>query len=188
MHPIRAHFQRMVPLSDHDWTVFASKLTHRVLPKNALLLKRNSIENHLSFVEQGVIRYVLLQEETDLTFAFVFEGEFVTAYDSFLTRMPSAYHLQTLTPTVLWQLHYNDLQDIYRETTIGNTIGRLAAEALFIKKAKRELSLLNNSPTERYLKLFEERPDLLQRIPLKYIAAYIGITPQALSRIRKRIS
>ena len=62
------------------------------------------------------------------------------------------------------------------------------AEKMFLLKSKRELSLLNKSAEERYLNLFTERPILLQQIPLKYIASYIGVTPQALSRIRKRIS
>ena len=88
----------------------------------------------------------------------------------------------------MWSVSFNDLQLIYAETNIGNTIGRLASEDLFVKKSKREVSLLNLSAEERYLNLFKEQPHLLIHIPLKYIASYIGITPQALSRIRKRIS
>lgn len=80
------------------------------------------------------------------------------------------------------------MQEIYKETQIGNTIGRQASEELFLKKSQRELSLLNETAEQRYLKLFSEQPELIKEIPLKYIASYIGITPQALSRIRKRIS
>jgi DNA-binding MarR family transcriptional regulator len=70
---------------------------------------------------------------------------------------------------------------------MGNLFGRLAAESLFLEKSKRELSLLTNTPEQRYLNLFTEHPELIRKIPLKYIASYIGVTPQALSRIRKRI-
>jgi hypothetical protein len=83
---------------------------------------------------------------------------------------------------------YNDLQEIYRETEVGNLIGRQAGEDLFLKKSKRELSLLDDTAEQRYLNLFTEQPHLIKQIPLKYIASYIGITPQALSRIRGRIS
>lgn len=96
--------------------------------------------------------------------------------------------METLTKTTLWQLTYDDLQAIYDETEIGNAIGRQASEDLFLKKSKRELSLLNETAEQRYLNLFTEQPKLIEKIPLKYIASYIGITPQALSRIRKRIS
>ena len=83
---------------------------------------------------------------------------------------------------------YNDLQKIYDETEIGNKIGRLASEDLFLKKSKRELSLLTETAEQRYLNLFSEQLHLLKQVPLKYIASYIGITPQSLSRIRKRIT
>ena len=77
---------------------------------------------------------------------------------------------------------------IYNETKVGNILGRKSAEDLFLKKSNRELSFLTQTAEQRYLNLFTEQPLLLKHIPLKYIASYIGITPQALSRIRKRIS
>src|SRR5690606_6317727 len=106
----------------------------------------------------------------------------------FLTRMPSTYNVQTLSETHLWQLSYEDLQEVYQKTGTGNLLGRKASEGLFLKKQKRELALLQLSAEERYVNLFRERPEVIRQIPLKYIASYIGITPQALSRIRKRIS
>lgn len=135
----------------------------------------------------GIVRYYIPKLENELTFTFVFSNSFVSGYDSFLTRKPSTFHIETLTNTILWRLSYIDLQTIYNETKIGNLIGRQASESLFLKKSKRELSLLNETAEQRYLNLFTEQPHLIQQIPLKYIASYIGVTPQALSRIRKRI-
>jgi len=84
-------------------------------------------------------------------------------------------------------ISYEDLQLVYRSTQIGNLVGRLIAERLFLIKSSREQNLLNLSAEERYLRLFKERPELLKVIPLKYISSYIGVTAQALSRIRKRL-
>ena len=167
--------------------LFSSKLIRQVFPKNTVLLKTGNPEYYLSFVEEGIIRFFIPKEENDLTFAFVFSNSFVSGYDSFLTQKQSTYTIQTLTKTVLWRITYEDLQLIYEQTEIGNTIGRKAGEELFLKKSKREISLLNETAEERYLNLFTEQPHLIKNIPLKYIASYIGITPQALSRIRKRI-
>ena len=89
---------------------------------------------------------------------------------------------------MLWRITFDDLQDIYKTTDCGQIIGRKTAENLFLIKVKREQSLLNESAEERYLKLFTEQPHLIKEIPLKFLASYIGITPQALNRIRKRIS
>ncbi|ELR72881.1 cAMP-binding protein [Fulvivirga imtechensis AK7] len=187
MDKIREIFESVVKQSDADWQVFSSKLVRREYPKKTLLLKTGETEKHLSFIEKGIVRFFMPREENDLTTAFIFENEFFSAYDSFLTQTPAIYQVETLTDATVWHITHADLQEIYERTSVGNRIGRHAAENLFLKKTKRELSLLNDSAEERYLKLFTERPELIRHIPLKYIASYIGITPQALSRIRRRV-
>jgi len=188
MNEIRNYFENMVDLSDNDWNFFSSKLIKRVFDKNSIILLLNQKEDFLSFVEKGVVRKYVPKEFDDITIDFVFAGNFVTAYDSFLTRKPSSYQIESISDTIIWSISYNDLQEIYANTEIGNTIGRLASEDQYLKKSKRELAFLTKSAEERYLDLFVEQPILLKLLPLKYIASYIGITPQALSRIRKRIS
>ncbi|OIQ17698.1 MAG: CarD family transcriptional regulator [Flavobacterium sp. MedPE-SWcel] len=188
MKQIREYFEKTFKLSDESWEFFSSKLERVEFSKKTLLLEVGQVEKHLSFMEKGIVRFYIPKEDNDLTFSFVFNSNFVSAYDSFLTQSPSLYNIETLTDTVLWQLSYNDLQEVYNQTDAGNILGRHASEELFLKKSKRELSLLNDTAEERYLNLFTEQPDLIKYIPLKYIASYIGITPQALSRIRKRIS
>jgi CRP-like cAMP-binding protein len=188
MEKIRAYFEKELNISEQDWQTFSSKLVKEDLPKMHLLLKLGETEKYLSFVEKGILRFYIPKEDNDLTFTFIFGNGFVSAYDSFLTQQPSIYNIETLTQTTIWRLSYNDLQMIYNDTEIGNTIGRKSAEELFMKKARRELSLLTQTAEQRYLNLFIEQPHLLKLIPLKYIASYIGVTPQALSRIRRRIT
>lgn len=187
MKQITTLLQSFANISGKDSAYFISKLKKVELQKKEILLAKGKTENYLSFVEEGTLRLFIPKIENDVTFGFVFKNSFVSAYDSFLTQTPSEYSIETLTPTILWRLSFDDLEDIYQNTTIGNEIGRKNAENLFLLKSKRELSLLNNTPEERYLNLFKERPELIKQIPLKYIASYIGVTPQALSRIRKRI-
>lgn len=185
---LRRHIGKSFELSEEDWLIFSSKLTRQEISRKSSLLIAGQIENYLSFIEKGIIRLYIPGDESEVTFGFSFDNEFVSAYDSFLTRTPSAYTVEALTNTVVWCLTYADLQMIYKETGAGNEVGRLASEGLFLKKSARELSLLSDTAEQRYRKLFTDRPDVIKEIPLKYIASYIGITPQALSRIRKRIS
>ena len=189
MKQIKKHIDQIATISDEDWDFFKSKLQRRTLPKKTIFLKINQIENHISFIESGVVRLFIPKEnpEKEITFGFSFKDQFVSAYDSFLTQKPSLYQLQTLTETSILSITYKDLQAVYKTTQIGDLIGRLTAERLFLIKSKREQNLLNLSAEERYLKLFKERPELLKIIPLKYISSYIGVTAQALSRIRKRL-
>ncbi len=188
MHEIKKFIDAISPMNDSDWKLFSSKLQEVKLKKNTTLLKIGKIENHLSFISKGIIRLYIPREESDLTFGFLFDNEFVTGYDSLLTQSPSEYQIETLTETILWRISNKDLQEVYEKTNNGNIIGRKMAEKMFLIKSKRELSLLSRTAEERYLDLFSDRPKLLHQIPLKYIASYIGITPQALSRIRKRIN
>ena len=186
---IKAYLDQIAAISQVDWDFFTSKLQRHVIKKKAVFLQINEIENHISFIESGVVRLFIPKENPnkEITFGFSFKDQFVSAYDSFLTQTPSAYQLQALTETTLLRMTYSDLQEVYKNTQIGNLVGRLTAERLFLLKSSREQNLLNLTAEERYLKLFKERPELLKIIPLKYISSYIGVTAQALSRIRKRV-
>lgn len=188
MEKIKQYYSEHFHISDKDWDIFASKLLKQSFSKKEIILSDGETEHYLSFIDQGIVRFYIPRENNDITFGFSFENSFVSAYDSFLTQTSSTYSVQSLADTILWRISYEDLQSVYSTTEIGNFIGRKASESLFIQKSNREISLLSNTAEERYEKLFEERPELFKQIPLKYIASYIGITPQALSRIRRRIS
>jgi CRP-like cAMP-binding protein len=186
---IKTYIDQIATVSKLDWDFFKSKLQRRIILKKTIFLKINEIENHISFIESGVVRLFLPKEnpEKETTFGFSFKNQFVSAYDSFLTQKPSLYQLQALTEISILSISYKDLQEVYQTSQIGNLIGRLTAERLFLIKSKREQNLLNLTAEERYLNLFKERPELIKVIPLKYISSYIGVTAQALSRIRKRL-
>ncbi|MGY8924143.1 MAG: Crp/Fnr family transcriptional regulator [Flavobacteriales bacterium] len=190
MQQIKSYLDQIASISSSDWDFFTSKLQKRIIPKKSVFLKINEIENQISFITSGVVRLFIPKEdlEKEITFGFSFKNQFVSAYDSFLTQTPSAYQLQALSETTLLSISHSDLQLVYSTTQIGNLVGRLTAERLFLIKSKREQNLLNLTAEERYLRLFKERPELLNVIPLKYISSYIGVTAQALSRIRKRLA
>ena len=188
MERIRIFFEELVPMNDSDWSIFSSFLQPAQYAKRCPILKLGQVEKHLSFIAQGSVRLFIPGLDNDQTFGFCFENQFVSAYDSFLTQTPCHYQVEAMTDTTLWRITHADLQTVYQETSIGSTIGRLIAEQLYLMKTERERSFLTETAEDRYLALFEKRPQLLREIPLKHIASYIGVTPQALSRIRKRIS
>lgn len=190
MKNIRAYIEETVTVNDADWQLFSSKLIKREFRKKDILVEVGQVENYISFIESGIARFLIPKEEKEkeITFGFCFANEFVSAYDSFITNKPSKYQVQALTNMSIWSISYTDLQEVYQKSFVGNVIGRMSSERLFLIKSKREQSLLNETAEERYLKLFTERPNLIKEVPLKYIASYIGVTAQALSRIRKRIS
>lgn len=185
---IREYYEKIIKLQESEWNFIASHFEKQLFAKGEIITRQGETENYLFFIEKGLIRFYIPDEENELTFNFSFEKEFTCAYDSFLTRTPSEYELQALADTIAWRISFDSLQIVYSNTKAGNYLGRFASEKLFLAKSRRELSLLKYNATERYLKLFSEQPEILKYIPLKYIASYIGVTPQGLSRIRRQIS
>ncbi|MDN5216005.1 Crp/Fnr family transcriptional regulator [Fulvivirgaceae bacterium BMA12] len=185
---IRQALETLHPISERDWHVMAPLFHKRDYTKNEHILKVGEIEKYLYFIEKGILRSYVNRQYSEITLEFSFHETIFSSYDSFLQRNESLINVQAITPASLWRINYDDLQKIYSQTSVGNLIGRLAAEVLYMEKSSRELDLLTKSAEQRYLELFENQPQLIQKIPLKHIASYIGITPQALSRIRRRIS
>lgn len=187
MERLRKIIEEKIDISESDWEIILSKLQYQEIKKKDFLTSTSAIENKVYFILEGVFRLFIELPEKDVTIDFGFPNKFLSSYSSFLMQQPSVSCIQSLTTSKVIFITRNDLYDIYKETTAGEAIGRLFAEEFFRYKSKRELSFMMESPTERYLNLVKEQPQLILKIPQKYVASYIGITPQALSRIRRKI-
>jgi CRP-like cAMP-binding protein len=152
------------------------------------VLQNGQTDYHLSFLNQGLIRYFVSKNGKESTFDFVFPSSFYCHYDSFYSRKPTQFNSEAITDCEILRIHYDDLTVLFNTCEFAKDLSRIAVEKLLEKKVKRELSLLTSTAKERYLNLLKEHPKLVQEIPLKYLAPYLGIVPETLSRIRKRIS
>lgn len=188
MNDFPGYFEALNAAGEDDRKAFKALFFHETFKKGDMLLKAGQVENYLYFLENGLLRFFVIKEEKEITFDFALPGNFTAGYSSFLTRNAAPYNIQALNAVSVYRISYEDLQQVYKEHSSGEHIGRMAAEQLFIRKTERELSFLTKTAEQRYLDLLEQDPELVQLIPQKYLASYIGITPQALSRIRKRIS
>lgn len=167
---------------------FIAALKPRYFKQGEWILQPNQIENFLSFVDAGIVRYFMLADGKEITFDFAFAQSFYTAYDSFYSRKNTAIYIEAMTDCKLYSITYDALHHLYNECNTAKELGTLATEYLLNKKVRRELSLLSQTPFQRYQAILEEQPKYIQQIPLKYLASYIGVVPESLSRIRKRIS
>ncbi len=185
---LKAYYENFMQLSAQDWGFIAQHFQEKHFAKNDIITHCGEVERHLSFVEYGITRYYIPKEESDITFHFTFDREFTCAYDSLLSQTPAKYNLQALTEVKAWQISYTDLKKVYAQSQASNYLGRFIIEKLYVAQSKRTISFLKYNAKERYLNLFDEQPEIIRYVPQKYIASYIGITPQALSRIRREIS
>lgn len=184
---LKHYYQQIIKISDEDWEVLCSRLVVREFARGEKVVEIGKTENYISFVQEGVCRSFYHRNNEEHTLSFSFPGDFACAYLSFLKRSPSFLAIQALTPVVVWSISYSDMLMVYRESGVGNYIGRTIAEGLYIRSTERLISFMADSAEKRYAELLQANPELIQHIPLKYIASYIGITPQALSRIRRSI-
>lgn len=177
-----------IGIEEKDLQEFTKLLKVKTFKSGEMILQLGKTDNHLSFLSKGIVRFYVDKNGNDTTFDFIFANSFYCHYDSFYSRKPTQFYSEALTDTEILHIDYNSLNDLFTTCEFAKDLTRKAVEKLLEKKVKRELSLLTNTPTERYLNLLQEQPKLLQQIPQKYLATYLGIVPETLSRIRKRIS
>jgi len=177
-----------IPLSTSDEEVVRRLFHKKVFKKGEHLLQAGNVCRYVIFIETGLVRYYINSDGEERTNYFNKEGEFVCDYLSFLPQGPSNVNIQALEDTTIFVISFNDIQEFYREVAHGERFGRLAIEQVFVSIISQIGSLYTDSPEERYSKFLSNFRDLVQRIPQYYIASYVGIKPQSLSRIRKRIA
>ncbi|MEO0894985.1 MAG: Crp/Fnr family transcriptional regulator [Bacteroidota bacterium] len=178
-----------VALSAAAWEATKTVVRRRSYRKKAYIYQANHIWREIFFIQTGCIRhYYTLANGEDVTCDFSMEGAFLTDFLSLNQQTPSQYNYLTLEETELISFQLDDLLHLYSTFPEIERFGRLMAEKAANRVSLMAHSLLMDSPEERYKKLLEEKKDLIKRVPQKFIAHYLGIKPESLSRIRKRIS
>ncbi len=184
---LKSNFRKLMDMPPAKADVFLEGMQIRYFKKGELILEAGKTERFLSIVLDGLTRHFVLKNGEDVSFDFSFKNEFNSSYASFVQQKPSQFYIQALQPTTLASFSYDFLQNLYEKYPASNRFGRLAIEDYFVLRETRELSLLTQDASERYKNLLQKQPIYLQQIPLKYLASYLNIKPESLSRIRKQI-
>jgi len=179
--------QSVITLSPKEAEVVSTLFKRKSYRKGAFFLEDGHVCKHAGFIEKGLIRYYINDDGVEKTYEFGQENNFVCNYESFLPQAPSTKVIQSLEDSIIWQISYADLQIFYQSVRDGERFGRLVIEQVFVKLLNALGSLYIDKPEQRYMKLLEEHPELQQRVSQYHIASYVGVKPQSLSRIRKRI-
>lgn len=158
------------------------------VPKNHLLSREGQVNNYLFVVVSGLLRYYYLKDGEEICSLFIEESGISTSIDSFFTRKPSTEYIETLEPCTIARIHHDYLQKMYLQNAESNFAARVITEQFLVRSVERMLLLRKNSAEERYTAFCEQHPELLQRVPLKYIATYLGLTLETLSRVRAKMS
>ncbi len=186
---IKNYYKRLVPdLTTSDLDALEECLVVKRYQKGELIVRSGQICNNVSYINSGLTRLYYTVDGKDISIGFVGAGEYTAEYESFLTRQPAAQNIDALTEVEVIDLGYDNMQRLYSEYPSFQQFGRKMAESLFIMLNQRNTALLALTPEERYRHMIANDTRLMQQVPQYMLASYIGVTPEHLSRIRKKIS
>lgn len=157
--------------------------------KNEILLQEGKISNAYYLIESGVYRsFVNAYNGDEITTGFFDTNEILIEVSSLFQRIPTDENFQAITNGIAWKIEFETFQKLFHTIQGFREWGRAwMSHQLFISK-QRSIQMLTQSASERYINLLKERPQIIKKAPLKYIASYLGVTDTSLSRIRKEIS
>ncbi|MFL5772930.1 MAG: Crp/Fnr family transcriptional regulator [Flavisolibacter sp.] len=181
-----ASLERFHPLTEEMKERLTSITILKEFPKKTILLREGQVSHNACFVLSGLSRAYYTSDGKEITTRFMDEGYIITSWLSYYTQKPGYEFVETLEACILGCLSYNDLQQLYLDFPAFNIVGRKVAEYFFFLSEQRTQLLRKHTAEEKYQFFIQQHPDLLQRIPLKYIATYLGMNEETLSRVRKK--
>ncbi|MEM6846421.1 MAG: Crp/Fnr family transcriptional regulator [Bacteroidota bacterium] len=176
-------------LSAEELETIVSRFTQVTFQKNEYILRAGEIAHYYYFVESGFIRsYAVDTDGNDITTNFYAKAQILIDWPSFFRKAPTKEFYQALTNCVAWRLGFDEFQQLFHSIESFREGGRSRLVGSYFTLKRRSIAMITDPAKERYLQLVKEAPELVQNVPLKHIASYLGVTDTSLSRIRKEIA
>jgi CRP/FNR family transcriptional regulator, anaerobic regulatory protein len=182
------YINQILRLSEEENRALENILTYKILRKKELFAEIDKVCSKVLFFNKGYFRFYHFDSKgNEITSDFYFAPSFITSYTSLITRKPSFVNVQAMVDMEVLEVQRCDLYELYLQYPAIAQLGRLIAESVAINSEKHLFLLLNQTAEMRYRILLERNPEYVKTIPLQYIASYLGITKETLSRMRKAI-
>ena len=176
-----------MPMTKTEFHQFEPYIEIREFEKKVKVIKEGEVERYLNIIALGLVRKYLPVRNKEITIQLASEGHLIHSELSFHYRVPSRSVVETIEPSVFFSISYDSLQQLYDQSPKVERLGRLMISDLFIKKDNRYFDQLRKSTRERFLEYVRTHPQMLQRVPQKYIASYLNIKPETFSRLKHLI-
>lgn len=182
----KAFLKSQASITDADFDLMAPHIELLSFRKKEVLFDSGKICRHLYWVHSGLLRIYTLDDDKVTTLSFVEDTHFYTDFESILTQEPCIHAVDCLEPTQVLRMPYEKLLAAYDHSHRVERLGRLMVERAFTNYIRLESSINKNTPLANYEEFETANPQLIQRIPLKVMASFLRITPESLSRLRKK--
>lgn len=186
MQLVRSTIGRYVQPTDAEWALILPCWREYAFSRGAVISAAGRVEQRFYIVTKGVQRLSFPHDGNDICVGFAYNGSWSGEYASFVSRKPARFDVVALTDSVLLGIDHADLHRLFDELKVMERFGRLILEELLVGRATREVEQLSLSAEERYDRLVERSPQLLQLVPQKDIAGYLRMTPETFSRLRRK--
>ncbi len=187
-HQLKNFLEQMVRLEEGAWGAMEKVLKPAAYKKNELFLRQGQVCRQLGFICKGFVRLYYLHDGLEISKDFNFENSICGSYASFSRQQPARFNIVAMEDLEVLLIGRDDLYSLYDRYPSLQKAGRLRIEYMFIKKEEREASFLLDSAEERYHQLLKQEPEIAARVQLQHLASYLGMKPETLSRIRKKIT
>jgi len=159
-------------------------ITVRKYGKKQIITEAGNIENYFNFIVRGLARKYYKKGKEEINTQISFEGHIMHSQESFHSRTPSEYFIEAIEHTTLVSITYDDLEKIYARSVKMEHLGRLIITYTMVIKDRWQMQLVKHTPRERFIHFVHRNPELLQRVPQKYLASYLNIKPETFSRFK----
>ncbi len=174
-------------LSREEWEAVMPLIEIRKLRKNDYFVREGEIARYISFTQSGYLRVYYNHDGNEITRDISPLHTFVTALPSYVSQTPSYEIIQSITDTELFVIYRDRLEALYDQYNNWQRVGRRVMEEMFVQTQSRIYAFITQPAEVRYKEMMKQFPDIFQHVPLQYIASYLGITSQSLSRLRRSV-
>jgi CRP-like cAMP-binding protein len=181
---LRQYVSGYVALTKEEFAMVADRLVIRNFDKKQLLVKAGEVEEYLNFTVKGLTRMYFYKNKTEVITNIAKEGEIISSSSSFLSSSPSNYYVETLEPSTFLSISRQQLEQAYKESPSIERLGRLMTTHFVLQKEEWELECMRLDTKERFLRFVGNNPELLLRVPQKYLASYLNMKPETFSRLK----
>ena len=182
------YIKKWTDLSTEDEPVILSSFENLRINKKDVLHESGQVCNYIYFITKGCLRsYYVDQKGDEHIYQIRMENNWISDLESFFSQSPSNYSIEAIEDSELLRISYKQLEHLYIEVPALERYFRILFQKAYVNSLKRLNETMWESALDRYNDMLIEHPEIFQRVPLIYIASYLGITPESLSRIRKQI-
>ncbi|MBS1664053.1 MAG: Crp/Fnr family transcriptional regulator [Bacteroidetes bacterium] len=184
---LQHYLSEYVPLNRTEFGQLLPYIEIREFDKRVKVIREGEVERYLNIIAKGLARKYLPLKNNEVTIQLASEGHIIHSELSFHNRIPSGSIVETIEPTTFFSISYDSLEQLYEQFPKVERLGRLLISQLFVMKDRRYLDQLNKSTRERFIDYISTHPEMVQRVPQKYIASYLNIKPETFSRLKHLI-